>query len=71
MTMETIENSLLQASSMDFSELTFAYLKPVSTKQGQGFAVCNASGEELAVFQTRDAAYFAAKQHNLEPVLLN
>ena len=56
---------------MYFSELTFAYLKPVTTKQGQGFAVCTASGEQLAVFDTLDAAFFAAKQHDLEPVLLH
>ena len=49
-------------SSMNFSELTFAYLKPVVTKQGKGFAVCTASGEQLAVFDTRDAAFFAAKR---------
>lgn len=56
---------------MNFSELTFAYLKPVTTSTGKGFAVCTASGEQLAVFNTRDAAFFAAKQHDLEPVLLH
>lgn len=56
---------------MNFSALTFAYLKPVNTTQGKGFAVYTDSGEQLAVFSTRDAAFFAAKQHDLEPVLLN
>ncbi len=27
-----------------------------------------ADGTQLAVFNPRDAAYFAAKQHDLEPV---
>lgn len=58
-------------SSMNFSELTFAYLKPVTTQQGKGFAVCTASGEQLAVFNSRDAAFYAARQHDLEPVLLH
>ena len=54
-----------------FSEMTMAYLKPVATPQGTGFAVYNASGEQLAVFKSRDEAFFAAKQHDLEPVLVH
>jgi hypothetical protein len=58
-------------SSMVFSEMTLAYLKPVATAQGTGFAVYNASGEQLAVFKSRDEAFFAARQHDLEPVLVH
>lgn len=65
--MDSPENTAASKSSMNFSELTFAYLRPV----GKGFAVCTASGEQLAVFDSRDAAFFAAKQHDLEPVLLH
>jgi len=64
-------NTAIIKSSMNFSELTFAYLRPVATAQGKGFAVCTANGEQLAVFDTRDAAFFAARQHDLEPVLLH
>ncbi len=54
-----------------FSDLSaLAYVRPVTTEQGgSGFAVCAADGTQLAVFSTRDAAYFAARQHDLEPVL--
>ena len=53
-----------------FSDLSaLAYVRPVTTDQGTGFAVCAADGTQLAVFSTRDAAYFAARQHDLEPVL--
>lgn len=69
--METQVNPQNPKSSMNFSALTFAYLKQVNTAQGKGFAVYTDSGEQLAVFSTRDAAFFAAKQHDLEPVLLN
>lgn len=69
--MEPQPNARIPASSMNFSAATFAYLKQVNTAQGKGFAVYNDSGEQLAVFSSRDAAFFAAKQHDLEPVLLN
>lgn len=69
--MDSGENTTQTKSSMDFSEMTIAYLKPVTTAQGKGFAVCTATGEQLAVFDTRDAAFFAAKQHDLEPVWLH
>lgn len=69
--METPVNSPATKSSMNFSAQTFAYLKQVNTTSGKGFAVYTDSGEQLAVFSTRDAAFFAAKQHDLEPVLLN
>lgn len=71
MAVNPLENSITAKSSMNFSELTFAYLKPVTTSSGKGFAVCTASGEQLAIFSSRDAAFFAAKQHDLEPVLLH
>lgn len=45
-----------------------AYVRPVATDKGSGFAVCSADGTQLAVFATRDAAYYAAKQHDLEPM---
>ncbi len=53
------------------SNPAIAYLRPVTTPQGKGFAVCSADGSQLAVFATRDAAFFAAKQHDLEPVNLH
>lgn len=54
-----------------FPAPSLAYVKPVVTEQGNGFAVCSADGTQLAVFSTRDAAFFSAKQHDLDPVLIH
>lgn len=48
-----------------------AYVRPVITEQGKNYAVYTSDGMQLAVFSTRDAAYFAAKQHDLDPVLIH
>jgi len=69
--MDNPQNPPVIKSSMNFSELTFAYLKSVKTSSGTVVAVFNTNGEKLAEFPNRDAAFFAAKQHDLEPVLLH
>ena len=51
--------------------LPVAYVRPVMTEKGKNYAVCTADGTQLAVFPTQDAAYFAAKQHELEPMLIH
>lgn len=48
-----------------------AYVRPVMTENGKNYAVCTADGTQLALFATQDAAYFAAKQHDLEPMLIH
>ena len=48
-----------------------AYVRPVATDKGMHYAVCAADGTQLALFTSRDAAYFAAKQHDLDPVLIH
>ncbi|MCE2927682.1 MAG: DUF1150 domain-containing protein [Rickettsiales bacterium] len=48
-----------------------AYVKPVLTEQGRTYGVFTADGLQLALFSTQEAAYFAAKQHDLEPVLIH
>ena len=60
-----------QSTPFVFPEIALAYVKPVNTDKGRAYAVCSADGETLALFATQDAAFFAAKQHELEPVLLN
>ncbi len=55
-----------------FSDVsTIAYVRPVTTEKGKAYAVCASDGTQLAVFGTRDAAYCAARQHDLEPVHLH
>lgn len=48
-----------------------AYVRPISSDKTAGYAVCASDGTQLAVFPTEDAAFFAAKQHELEPVLVH
>ncbi len=57
--------------SIMLDSLPIAYVRPVMTDKGVNYAVCTADGTQLAVFLTQDAAYFAAKQHDLEPVLIH
>lgn len=48
-----------------------AYIKPVQQDVGTGFAVFAADGTQLAVFPSYEAAFFTARQHNLEPVSIH
>lgn len=48
-----------------------AYVKPVITEKGTGYGVFAADGTQLAIFGSREAAYFAAKQHDLVPTLIH
>lgn len=48
-----------------------AYIKHIPAEKGTGFALCAADGTQLAVFSSREAAYFTARQHDLEPVSLH
>ena len=62
-------NDDVYAAMMD--SLPVAYVRPVITENGKNYAVCTADGTQLALFATQDAAYFAAKQHDLEPMLIH
>ena len=50
---------------------TLAYIKPVATDHGKAYAVCDQHGTTLALFSSQDAAFYAAKQHDLEPALIH
>lgn len=49
----------------------FAYIRPVADDGKTAYAVCAADGTQLAVFESQEAAFFTAKQHDLEPVRLH
>lgn len=57
--------------SIMLHSLPVAYVRPVDTENGKHYAVCTADGTQLAIFASQDAAYFAAKQHDLEPMLIH
>ena len=50
--------------------LPVAYVRPILTHEGRSFAVCTADGTQLATFGTLEAAFFAARQNDLEPMHL-
>jgi len=45
-----------------------AYVAPVTGEQGTGFGIFAANGNLLGVVASRDLAFAAAKQHELEAV---
>ena len=45
-----------------------AYVKTVAVEGGIAYAIHAADGARLAVFDNRDLAMVAARQHDLEPV---
>ena len=69
--MDTTNKPASEMYSILLDSLPIAYVRPVVTDKGTNYAVCTSDGTQLAVFSTRDAAYFAAKQHDLEPVLIH
>ena len=48
--------------------MNVAYVKTVMVGGGIAYAIHAADGAELAVFDNRDLAMVAARQHDLEPV---
>jgi len=65
------KNAAEEFYALMLNSLPVAYVRPVMTDKGKNYAVCTADGTQLALFATQDAAYFAAKQHDLDPMLLN
>jgi len=45
-----------------------AYVSPIVTDAGSGFGIHAANGNLLAVLRSRDLAFAAARQNDLEPV---
>ncbi len=45
-----------------------AYIKPVFIDGGIGYGIHAVDGTVLAIAETRDVAFAAARQHDLEPV---
>ena len=70
--MDSPDNDLIVPEPMILLNASaVAYVRPAQTDKGPGYAVCAGDGTQLAVFATRDAAFFAAKQHDLDPVLIH
>ncbi|NBX03238.1 MAG: DUF1150 family protein [Alphaproteobacteria bacterium] len=48
-----------------------AYIRPLLSGNSIIYAVCTADGTQLATFNTQEAAFFAARQHELEPMYMH
>ena len=69
-----LERTLRGLSSQDFLSLGLsqvAYVKPLEQDGHSYFAVYAADGTEIAVLASRDAAYAAIRQHDMEPLTLH
>lgn len=60
---DTLEPSVLPSELMDI-----AYIKPIIYKGSNLYSVHTADGKQLAVFESYDSAFFAARQNNFAPV---
>jgi hypothetical protein len=63
-----------QISPQDFALIgmqQLAYIKPTVVNGISGFAIHAADGTQIGVAPTRDIAFAAVKQHELEPVSLH
>jgi hypothetical protein len=65
---QTLANTLTPEAFAMMGTPQLAYIGPVSTEQGKGFGIHAANGNLLAVVASRELAFAAARQHELEPV---
>ena len=63
-------NNLPNANDAAMSMLGVTHVAYIRQVQ-DGYGVFAADGTQLAVFESRDAAYYTARQHNLEPVSIH
>lgn len=69
-----LERTLRGLSSQDFLALgvsQVAYVKPIEQDGQHYFAIHAADGTQLALVASREAAFAAVRQHDMELVTLN
>ncbi len=64
---ERVKRSLASEAMAMMDMSGVAYIREVEHEDSKGYAIFSADGAELAVFPTREAAYYTARQHELEP----
>lgn len=50
---------------------SLVYIRAINEPNSKGFAICSADGTQLAVLPNYEAAYFTARQHDLDPVMVH
>lgn len=62
-------NGLLeQTTALSAAEENLAYIRCIASARGVGYGVYLSDGTELAIFPSFNAAFYTARQHDLEPV---
>jgi len=68
---ETVRDALAHMTPEDFANMGaphLAYVAPMTTEQGLVFGIHAANGNLLGVVKSRELAFAAARQNDLEPV---
>jgi hypothetical protein len=68
-----ITEKLRELSAQDFALVgmeQLAYIKPTAVNGVMGFSIHAADGTQIGMAPSRDIAFAAVKQHELEPVSL-
>jgi len=60
-------DDLVEYVVIDYT-VNIAYIKPIPTGDSNLYAVHSSDGRQLAVFESYDSAFFAARQYNFAPV---
>ena len=69
-----VTEKLREMSSQDFALVgmqQLAYIKPTVIEGVTGFSIHAADGTQIGMAPSRDIAFAAVKQHELEPVSLH
>ena len=73
--MDTQKDTILELTeemAIPMAELsTIAYIRPIPKSKGTGYALFAADGSQLATFPSYEAAFFTARQHDLDPVAVH
>ncbi len=71
---ESTKNVIAAMSPEAFANMGaphLAYIAPVKTEQVEGWGIHAANGNLLGVLESRELAFIAARQNDLEPVSAN
>jgi len=72
--MHDIQQSLRHISPTDFAAFgvnQVAYVRGIRTPQGEAIGIFAADGTQMALAATRDLAFAAIRQHDMEPLSLH
>lgn len=69
-----LKNDIAQMPEQLVAQLgvtSLVYIRAVNDPNSKGFAIYAADGTQLAVLPNYEAAYYTARQHDLDPVMVH